>query len=64
MASELPFESDDIELDKGETEASFLVDVDGFGGSAGTVYDERRSISCEIRRVLSVTCRWGYDCSV
>jgi segregation and condensation protein A len=51
VASELPFESDDIELDKGETEASFLVDVDGFEGPLDLLLELARRQKVDLSKI-------------
>ena len=51
MASELPFESAEIELDKGETEASFLVDVDGFEGPLDLLLELARRQKVDLSKI-------------
>jgi segregation and condensation protein A len=51
VASELPFESAEIELDKGETEASFLVDVDGFEGPLDLLLELARRQKVDLSKI-------------
>ena len=51
MASELPFESAEIELDKGETEESFLVDVDGFEGPLDLLLELARRQKVDLAKI-------------
>ena len=49
MSRELPFE--DIEIDKGETEASFLVDVDGFEGPLDLLLELARRQKVDLAKI-------------
>ena len=49
MSGELPFE--EVELDKGDTEASFLVDVDGFEGPLDLLLELARRQKVDLAKI-------------
>ena len=51
MSSELPFEASEIEIDKGETEASFNVDVDGFEGPLDLLLELSRRQKVDLAKI-------------